>query len=112
MSHILLYATSPTSLNLADLGLTGELLRRVKLLPFSALPAPCPTRLVSLRVERDQLRRDVAIDTWHLELFREGYYLPDACREQGLRAQVDALTSRLRTVVARLQAQGKGQPHG
>ncbi len=108
MALILLYTTSPTPRKLADLGITGELRRRVKLLPFSALPAPLPTRLVSLRVERDQLRRDLAIAKWHLDLFRAGYYLPDACREQGLQAASEALASRLHAVVVTLQALGAG----
>jgi hypothetical protein len=106
MTPIRLYTTLPTALTLATLGIRGELRRRVQLLPFSALPAPLPTRLVSLRVERDALRRDLAIARWHLELFREGYYLPDAGREQGLQADIEALATRLRAVVATLQAQG------
>lgn len=108
MSLILLYTTSPTSLKLADLGITGQLQRRVKLLPFSDLPAPLPTRLASLRLERDALRRDIATATWHLALFQQGYYLPDACREQGMRAALAAWQARLHVVLATLQAQGAG----
>jgi hypothetical protein len=53
----------------------------------------------------------LAIANWHLDMYREGYYLPDVCHEEGLKADIDALTSRLRAVVATLKAQGGGQGH-
>lgn len=111
MNSLRLYTSSPASIKLADLGLTGTLARTVQLLPLTALPAPHPQRLHSLAAERDELQHDLAVIAWQLEQFANGRFVPDAGREYGLKADQDALTSRLRAVVATLGAQGGGQGH-
>jgi hypothetical protein len=110
MQPIRLYTSSPETLKLADLGLSGHLATRVQLLPLTALPAPQPQRLVALRQERDEIRRDLAIAKWQLTQFATGSCRPDAGRQEGLKADVDALESRLRAIVLTLKAVGGGAP--
>lgn len=111
MNALRLYTSSPASVKLADLGLTGTLARQVRLLPLTALPAPHPQRLHSLAAERDEIQHDLEIIAWQLEQFASGRFLSDAGREYGLKADQDALTSRLRAVVATLEAQRGGPQH-
>jgi hypothetical protein len=104
MHSLRLYSSSPASVKLADLGLTGTLARQVQVLPLTALPAPHPQRMHALRQERDALRADILTIGWSLQQYRSGAWLPDAGRENGLQADLDASTSRLRAVEATLRA--------
>lgn len=108
MSFLRVYSSSPASLKLADLGLTGQLARQVRLLPLTALPAPKPQRGHALRQERDELRQDILTISWSLQQYRSGAWLPDAGRENGLQADLDASISRLRAVEATLRALSAG----
>jgi hypothetical protein len=105
-TQLRMYTSSPATLQLAGLGICGTLAARVQLLPLTELPTPNAQRLLALRVERNEIRRDLAVANWHLVQLEDGRCLPDACREVGLRA---ALKSRLRAVVATLQAVGVGE---
>lgn len=109
MPTLRLYSSSPASVKLADLGLTGQLARQVRLLPLSALPAPRPQRQHALRQERDELRADILTIGWSLQQYRSGAWLPDAGRENGLEADLDASISRLRAVEATLRALEAGR---
>jgi hypothetical protein len=104
MRPLRLYTSSPATLQLAGLGITGQLALRVQVLPFSALPAPLPVRRLALAQERAALRQDVQTISWSLHQYRSGQWLPDAGRENGLQADLDASISRLRAVEATLQA--------
>jgi hypothetical protein len=74
----------------------------VLLRPLNALPAPRVARLASLRLEQAGLQQDVKTMRWLLLQYAEHYLLPDACHENGLRADLDATLSRLRAVEATL----------
>jgi hypothetical protein len=111
MQPIRLYTSSPETMKLAELGITGAIAQRVQLLPLTALPTPKPHRFDALRTERDEIRRDLAIAKWQLTQFATGAWPPDAGRESGLRADIDALESRLRAIIITLQAVG-GQSNG
>lgn len=104
MNLLRLYTSSPASVKLADLGLTGTLAQKVQLLPLTALPAPQAQRRHSLRQERQELRTDIQTIGWSLQQYRSGAWLPDAGRENGLQADLDASISRLRAVEATLRA--------
>jgi hypothetical protein len=112
MKSLLLYAFCPAGVKLAELGITGTLARRVRVLPLAALPAPRPQRLRSLRQERDELRQDIKTIGWALQQYRSGARLPDAGHENGLQADLDASISRLRAVEATLRALEGGGPPG
>jgi hypothetical protein len=109
MNSLRLYTSSPASVKLADLGLTGTLAKKVQLLPLTSLPVPNPQRVLSLRQERRELKHDIDTIGWSLQQYRSGAWLPDACRENGLQADLDASISRLRAVEASLRALGGGQ---
>lgn len=108
MKALRLYSFAPASLKLAELGLTGTLARQLQLLPLTALPAPKAQRPLALAAERAQLRRDVRTIGWSLLQYRSGAWLPDACRENGLQADLDASIARLRAVEAALRALAAG----
>lgn len=108
MHFLRLYSSSPASLKLAELGLTGTLAQKVQVLPLSALPAPKAQRVHALRQERDELRQDIQTIGWSLHQYRSGAWLPDAGRENGLQADLDASISRLRAVEATLRALAAG----
>jgi hypothetical protein len=65
--------------------------------------------VASLRQERAELQRNERIIAWLLEQYAAHYLLPDACHENGLRADLDATRSRLRALSATLAAV-TGQP--
>ena len=75
------------------------------------LPPPCPVRLASLRQERAELQRNERIIAWLLQQYAEHYLLPDACHENGLRAELDATRVRLRALAATLAAVAGEAPH-
>lgn len=110
MVAIRLYTSSPASVKLADLGLTGTLANRVQLLPLTALPAPKPQRLLALAVEASAIRHDLQVIAWQLAQFATGRWPPDAGRASGLRADQAALAARLRALTATLQAPKGGAP--
>jgi hypothetical protein len=104
MSSLRLYTSSPASVKLADLGITGTLAQQVQLLPLTALPAPTAQRMHALRQEAAELRHDIQTIGWSLQQYRSGAWLPDAGRENGLQADLDASISRLRAVENTLRA--------
>lgn len=110
MTSLRLYTSSPASVKLADLGLTGTLAQKVQLLPLTALPAPKPQRLLALAVERDEIQHDLDIIAWQLAQYASGRWWPDVGRESGLTADQAALTSRLRAIMATLQVPKGGAP--
>ncbi|MGI4866140.1 MAG: hypothetical protein ACRYFZ_19605 [Janthinobacterium lividum] len=107
-----LYTTSPTTLKLAELGITGHLARRVQVLPFSALPAPLPARTASLRLELAALQQIERTIRWTLSQYAEHRRLPDAAREEDLRADLDCTLWQLQKVEASLRtlAMEAGRP--
>ena len=110
MQPIRLYTSSPASTKLADLAL--DLARPgwpIELRPLSALPAPRPARLLALRQEHGALVASLASTTAALAALASSPYPPDAGRASGLRADRDALESRLRAVARTLAAQEGGQ---
>lgn len=72
--------------------------------PLIDLPPPRPARLASLRVEQQELVQEEQTIRWTLDQYAQGLLLPDACHENGLLYQLDAVGSRLRAVTATLQA--------
>ena len=108
--RLLTFYTSPPDALLAHLARhrftrAGQ---RVVVLPLSALPAPRLARLAALRLERQELLHDLETIAWGLTQFTLGYCLPDAGRENGLKADYDATHSRLRAVERSLAAQERG----
>jgi hypothetical protein len=112
MTFLRLYTSAPAHVKLANLGLTGTLAKRVRLLPLSALIAPKPQRWYALCQERGELRQAVKTIGWSLQQYRSGAWLPDAGRENGLQADLDASISRLRAVEATLRALEGGRGNG
>ncbi|MGI4865860.1 MAG: hypothetical protein ACRYFZ_18190 [Janthinobacterium lividum] len=105
-----LYTTSPTTLQLAALGITGQLAQRVQVLPLSALPAPLPARAASLRLEQAALQQIERTIRWTLSQYAEHRRLPDACREADLRSDLDVTLWQLERVGATLRALAPERP--
>lgn len=99
-----LYTSAPTTLQLAALGITGQLAQRVQVLPLSALPAPRPARWASLRLEQAGLLQDERTIRWTLSQYAEGRRLPDAAREDDLRSDLDVTLWQLQRVATKLHA--------
>ncbi|MVN77825.1 hypothetical protein GO988_15950 [Hymenobacter sp. HMF4947] len=100
MPTLTIYTLAPPSYGaraFADY-LATQLRSPVRLRPLSELPAPQGERRSSLRLERQELRQDLAVIGWHLEQYAQGRCLPDAGHQNGLLADRDALRSRLRAV--------------
>ncbi|MDO7851588.1 hypothetical protein [Hymenobacter convexus] len=109
---ITVYTSDPADRGLAGfvLALGFNLQRPVRLLPLTRLPAPDPLRLQALRVERTELIESIAQAEHDLERLAYGDVPADAGRENGLKADRDALHARLRAVEAMLRV-GKGGLH-
>lgn len=111
MQTLRIHTASPETFKPADLGLTGRLALSLHVLPLAALPAPLPQRVHALRLERAELREDVKTIGWSLQQYRSGTWLPDAGRENGLQADLDASISRLRAVENTLKSLEGGVAH-
>ncbi|UOQ96641.1 hypothetical protein MUN81_15500 [Hymenobacter sp. 5317J-9] len=90
--------------------LSQNLERDVLLLPLSKLPTPDPLRLQALRVEKNEIEADLPHLEFALGKFARGEWGPDAGRENGLKADIDAAKTRLRAINAMLRV-GKGGLH-
>jgi len=104
MPMLRLYTSSPATLHLASLGITGQLARRVQVLPLSALPAPQPARRASLRLEKAALQQIERTIRWTLSQYAEHRRLPDAAHEDALRSDLDVTLWQLQQVEASLHA--------
>jgi hypothetical protein len=97
-----LYTSSPATLQLTGLGVTGHLAQRVQVLPLSALPAPRPVRAASLRLEKAALQQIERTIRWTLSQYAEHRRLPDVAHEDALRSDLDVTLWQLQKVEASL----------
>ncbi|WP_201980391.1 hypothetical protein [Hymenobacter rubidus] len=93
MSVLKVYCSAPNQ------GIDGFFLalgRQVQLMPLELLPNPDPQRRQALELLRAELREEITNAQHDLDRLLYGDVPADAGRENGLKADLDALTSRLR----------------
>ncbi|MDO7853177.1 hypothetical protein [Hymenobacter convexus] len=108
------YTSNPADQGLAGfaVALSHNLCRPVQLLPLSQLPLPDPLRRQALRVEHAELVESIAQVEHDLERLAYGDVPADAGRENGLKADLNALQTRLRAVNATLGLGKGGEDNG
>lgn len=115
MEPLIIYTSLPGSAQLATLlrdleSTTGP--RPVVIQPWSEIPAPDPDRCQRLRVEQAELEESIQEAEYLLQGYQTRRLQPDAGRENGLIADWNALTTRLRAVKAILRRQKGGPANG
>ena len=114
MHTLRFYLAAPAPAGLRTLALRlGRTGCRVLVQPLAQLPAPCPERLVSLRVEHALRLAQLGMTKRALQALEQQPWPPPAGLESGLRADQDALESRLRGIEGTIRAwagQGRTPP--